>query len=99
MHRLITVAESKDIVFHVDGNGLNNRKRNLQARQIRPWTTRSDTSALRGVTQITNDTYLAEIEFTGTNYELGEYASPEAAGRAYDKAARDIYGSDARTNF
>ena len=59
MHRLITEAESKDIVFHVNDNGLDNRRGNLQARQIRPWTGRANNSAFRGVSQTTNFTFEA----------------------------------------
>lgn len=99
MHRLLTEADPDHIVFHVNGNGLDNRKRNLQARPIRPWTTRASTSALRGVRDIGGDEFLAEIEFTGRTYQLGVFDNPEDAAHEYDRAAREIYGPNARTNF
>ena len=99
MHRLITEATTDDIVHHVNDDGLDNRKRNLQSRPIRPWTSRANSAALRGVRDLTTDRFEATIDFTSREYSLGEYPTPEAAGRAYDKAARDLYGSDARTNF
>ena len=99
MHRLLTEASADHIVYHVNGNGLDNRKRNLNARPIRPWTTRAKTSAFRGVRDAGSSEFVAEIEFIGTTYLLGTFAEPEAAARAYDKAARDLYGSNARTNF
>ena len=99
MHRLLTEAGPEQIVFHVNGDGLDNRKRNLQSRQIKPWTTRAAVSALRGVRDVGGGEFVAEIDFTGSTYRLGTYATPEAAARAYDRAATDIYGSNARTNY
>lgn len=99
MHRLITEASATDLVFHVNKVGLDNRKRNLQSRPIRPWTGRADSAALRGVTDLAVFCYEAAINFTGTEYKLGEFTTPEDAARAYDKAARNLYGSNARTNY
>jgi hypothetical protein len=99
MHRLIAEAGTDDIVHHVNGNGLDNRKRNLQARLIRPWTTRAKNAAFRGVQNLSASEFQAEIEFIGTQYILGVYESPNEAARVYDTAAIDLYGSSARTNF
>ena len=99
MHRLIAEAGTNDIVHHVNGNGLDNRKRNLQARLIRPWTTRAQNAAFRGVINLPAEEFKAEIEFTGGTYSLGIYETPEEAAVAYDTAAIDLYGSSARTNF
>ena len=99
MHRLITEADTDTFILHVNGDGLDNRKRNLQPRQIRPWTARADSSAFRGVEQIRGNLWGATIDFVGTKYDLGDFPHPEKAARAYDKAALDLYGSNARTNF
>lgn len=99
MHRLITEATNEELVFHVNGKGLDNRRRNLQSRQIRPWTGRADDSAYRGVEQVGSDSYSAEIEFAGNKHDLGTFSTAEDAARAYDRVARDLYGSNARTNF
>jgi hypothetical protein len=99
MHRLITESGTDDIVHHVNGNGLDNRKRNLQARPIRPWTSRAADSAYRGVKDLGANMFESKIKFTDKWYPLGVYESPKEAALIYDVAARDLYGSSARTNF
>jgi hypothetical protein len=99
MHRLITEASTESIVHHVNGDSLDNRKRNLQARQIRPWTARADRSAFRGVDQVSGSQWAAQISFAGRKYRLGSFSNSTTAAKAYDSAARNLYGHNARTNF
>ena len=98
MHRLITESDVNEHVFHVNGNGLDNRRSNLQKRVKNAWTGRADSSGYLGVDK-KGRWYHSEIEFTGRTYELGRFSSAEDAARAYDDAARGLYGQHARVNF
>lgn len=98
MHRLIAEAEADELVFHVNGNGLDNRRRNLQVRKIDPWTGRASDSGFLGVHKVPGG-YESRISFTGRYYTLGVFAEALDAAMNYDYAARDLYGEEARTNF
>jgi len=98
MHRLIAEAETDELVFHVNGDGLDNRRRNLQKRQIKPWTGRADESGFFGVHRSSGG-YEARISFTGRQHPLGVFENATDAALRYDRAARELYGENARTNF
>lgn len=98
MHRLISEATTDEIVYHVNGDGLDNRRRNLQKRQVEPWTGRADESGFLGVHR-TPKGYEARIGFTGRKYVLGSFEDAKDAALRYDQAARELYGQNARTNF
>lgn len=99
LHRFIASAPQGTGVDHVDGDGLNNRRSNLRlsshaqngANQRRP---KNNTSGYKGVHRA-EGRWAAKV---GSTY-LGVYATPEEAARAYDTAAREIYGDFARLNF
>jgi hypothetical protein len=90
-------------VDHNNGDGLDNRKCNL-----RPATheqnaanrrlNRNSTSGYKGVTRV-RGRWLAQIQASKKHRHLGYFDSPEDAARAYDRAARELFGAYARPNF
>lgn len=58
----------------------------------------TNTSGYKGVSKSGNG-WRSYIVQDYKQKSLGSYNTPEAAARAYDKAAREIYGEFARTNF
>lgn len=99
MHRLITESDKKDIVFHINGNGLDNCRSNLQKRTMKPWTGRATLSGFMGVHMEPGSRYHATITFAGNPHNLGIFRDAKQAALVYDDAARRLYGSNARTNF
>jgi hypothetical protein len=93
---------------HINHNGLDNRKTNLricttsQNAQNRPKDTRN-ISGYKGVGRCMsrgcNYEWRAEIKINGKKIHLGLFHSPEKAALAYDKAARNLFGEFALTNF
>lgn len=99
MHRLVCEADKDQIVYHINGDTLDNRRRNLQIRTVNPWTGRPEESGFVGVHQIGTSIWKSEIEFAGNKYPLGVFHSPEEAAHIYDSVARKLYGRNAITNF
>lgn len=102
MHTLITGLR---LVDHANGNGLDNQRTNLRAatssqnsmnRQLRS----DNTSGFKGVTMHSQSgRWRAQINRAGEKYLLGAFDTPEDAARAYDLAARQLFGEFARLNF
>jgi AP2 domain len=101
MHRLIVGAGEHEIVHHLNGNSLDNRKNNLTVGGRRSRGQRGS-SRYRGVAwdSACNKwrafVYLAEPR--RIRY-CGRFDDELSAARAHDKAAAELFGEFARLNF
>ncbi|MBU1260519.1 MAG: HNH endonuclease [Planctomycetes bacterium] len=105
MHRMIMNAPKGKVVDHKDRNGLNNTKSNLRLATYSQnccnrIISRPKSSKYRGVIYIKKtNKYRAGIAIKGEKIHLGCFENEEAAGRAYDKAAKELHGEFAVLNF
>lgn len=104
MHRLIIPVRDGFVVDHVDGNGLNNTRKNLRVATLsqnmfnRSAATKAR-SRFKGVTHHKNGGgWQAEIRANRRKYYLGFFKNELDAARAYDAAARELHGEFARVN-
>jgi hypothetical protein len=108
MHRVIMSAPKGLTVDHVDGDGLNNRRKNLrlarQGQQLmnKRMTTKSKTSRYKGVWwQKAHDRHRAGwnagITINGKKY-VKEVSSQKEGARIYDALARKHFGQFAKIN-
>jgi hypothetical protein len=108
MHRLIMQAKPGQIVDHVNGNGLDNRRANLRictnAQNVRNSRKMAGTiSKYKGIVYLPGNQsprpWRARIRVSGKQIWLGRYFTEEEAARNYDYYARRYFGEYARPNF
>lgn len=93
-------------VDHADGDPLNNQRSNLRIATPgqNAWNAgkRRDalTSAHKGVHwSARSNRWVAQIQVARQKRHLGYFLTEESAARAYDSAARELFGEFARLNF
>lgn len=103
MHRAIMDAGHGQQVDHINGDGLDNRRKNLrfctnsQNQQNRRFITSS--TGFKGVTFNKGvGRYQAQIKINGRGIYLGIFPSAEEAAAVYDAAAIQHFGEFAATN-
>lgn len=95
MHRFLTNATKEQEVDHEDGNGLNNRRKNLRkcTHSQNMANSKRDREFI-GISKNHNN-FAARV---GREY-LGTYKTAKEAAVVRDKRAVEIYGDYARLNF
>lgn len=101
LHREIMKPPPELVVDHINGNGLDNRKKNLrictQAQNVR---NRAPIKGrYKGVSSRGGGVWRARITVDGRMIYLGDHLSEIAAAKAYDQAAIRFHGEFARLNF
>jgi hypothetical protein len=105
MHRLIMQPRSDQVVDHINGDGLDNRRANLRVcsqaencrnrRKFGGWTSRyKGVSLAKG----RKKPWRAQIRHGQKVRCLGYFASEEEAARVYDAVATKMFGEYARLN-
>lgn len=104
LHRVIAGAGPGEIVDHINGDTLDNRRVNLrivlQSVNMQNLHKTRGSSRFQGVSFVRNKPtpWYAKIEHLGTQYGLGHYSTEEAAAAAYNVAARHLFGVGAHLN-
>ena len=99
MHQLITGKRHQD---HVNGDGLDNTRDNLRdasrSQNGANQNSRGGSSRFKGV-HWAKPSWIARITVNGRGIHLGSFSDEVEAAKAYDLAAREMFGEFARLNF
>ncbi|MCH4007806.1 MAG: HNH endonuclease [Eubacterium sp.] len=105
MHREVMHAPDGSVIDHINGNGLDNRKKNLRyaSTQQNAFNKRKTnipcTSSYKGVFMRTgNNKWTARIRYNGRRVELGKYTDEKVAASVYNFASRIFFGEYRREN-
>jgi len=105
MHREIMHTPDGMETDHINGNGLDNQRANLRActtsqNQANSNKQRNNTSGYKGVCFIKRDNkWRASVIINKKYKSIGSFENPIDAAKAYDKKAKELFGSFARLNF
>lgn len=103
LHRFIMAPKEGEEIDHINHNKSDNRRCNLRicSRQMNSFNSipRGGNSKYKGVHLRKHGKYQARIMYNYKSIHLGYFNIEVSAARAYDAAARALFGKFAYTNF
>jgi hypothetical protein len=106
MHRQIMKCPMDMVIDHINHNGLDNRRDNLRmvTSQQNSWNVRKHrgnfSSQYKGVSfDNKRKKWVSAIFYNGKRISIGQFDDEEAAARAYDEKASEMFGEFACLNF
>lgn len=102
MHRVILGPKRGEVVHHVNGDGLDNRRANLRfcttAINVAGGEWRRGLSGYRGVS-LDHGKWAAQISYQGKTVHIGRFSGSVEAALAYDQVCLELRGEFAVLNF
>ena len=105
LHRLIMKANSQQLVDHINGNKLDNRRSNLRfcnksQNGSNSSLSKNNKSGYKGVHfDKSRNKWIVSIKVNYKNNHIGRYNNIKDAALAYNKAAKKYFGEFARLNI
>lgn len=104
MHRVIMGAAKGELVDHINGNKLDNRRENLRIatrsqNNANTVKRKDNTSGYRGVSkEHRGKRYRVQIQHNGKKIAICGFKTPEDAAKAYNQIAKELHGDFAKLN-
>lgn len=103
LHRLVMQPPHDKVVDHINDNGFDNRRENLQvctnAQNVRRARVRGGSSRFKGVyLRRSSGLWRAQIGYENGRIVIGEYETEVEAAIAYNLRAKELFGRFARLN-
>jgi hypothetical protein len=106
LHRFLMNPKDNEVVDHINGNTLDNRRCNLRnctpsqnCANKRKWKTKSTLSKYKGVKFDKRwGTWGAQIYFPGHKRHIGTFKTEREAAIAYNEKAKELFGEFAKLN-
>jgi hypothetical protein len=87
-HRIIMEASDQEIVDHINGNPLDNRKSNLR---IVSKSQNNRNSSYKGYTKVASGKYQVKVSYKNKTIYIGTYDTPESASLAYKAVSKILF--------
>lgn len=105
IHRIITGAQKGQVVDHINGDTLDNRRVNLRVctvgqNRANSWKDKDNRSGFKGVAwSPTSRKWMGQIVCKGVKHYVGVFVDPVECAKAVDQKSVELHGEFANLNF